>query len=196
VDLALAIAQGIGLALACGIRPFLPALLAGALASADLGVNFGGTDFAFLERSWFLLAVVVVLVLVVALERRRGSAAIAAGPVGAAVAGVGIGLGALLCAGSMADVSGTWWPGIPIGLACAVVGQATARGVLAGAGARLDAAARGALPVYADGASLVLAALAVAVPPLSVVALVLCLWLLLRRRRRAGEKYAGLRVLR
>jgi Domain of unknown function (DUF4126) len=196
VDLALAIAQGIGLALACGIRPFLPALLAGALASADLGVNFGGTDFAFLERSWFLLAVVVVLVLVVALERRRGSAAIAAGPVGAAVAGVGIGLAALLCAGSMADVSATWWPGIPIGLACAVVGQATARGVLAGAGARLDAAARGALPVYADGASLVLAALAVAVPPLSVVALVLCLWLLLRRRRRAGEKYAGLRVLR
>ena len=196
MDLALAIAQGIGLALACGIRPFLPALLAGALASADLGVNFGGTDFAFLERSGFLLAVVVVLLVVVTLERRRGSAAIAAGPVGAAVAGVGIGLGALLCAGSMADVSGTWWPGIPIGLACAVVGQATARGVLAGAGARLDAAARGALPVYADGASLVLAALAVAVPPLSVVALVLCLWLLLRRRRRAGEKYAGLRVLR
>jgi len=196
VDLALAIAQGIGLALACGIRPFLPALLAGALASADLGVNFGGTDFAFLESSWFLLAVVVLLLVVVTLERRHGPAAIAAGPVGAAVAGVAIGLGALLCAGSMADVSGTWWPGIPIGLACAVVGQATARGVLAGAGARLDAAARGALPVYADGASLVLAALAVAVPPLSVVALVLCLWLLLRRRRRAGEKYAGLRVLR
>jgi uncharacterized protein DUF4126 len=196
VDLALAIAQGIGLALACGIRPFLPALLAGALASADLGVNFSGTDFAFLERSWFLLAVVVVLVVVVTLERRRGAAAVAAGPVGAAVAGVGIGLGALLCAGSMADVSGTWWPGIPIGLACAAVGQITARGVLTGAGQRLDAAARGALPLYADGASLVLAALAVALPPLSVVALVLCLWLLIRRRRRSGEKYAGLRVLR
>lgn len=196
MDLALAIAQGIGLALACGIRPFLPALLAGALASADLGVNFGGTDFVFLERSWFLLAVVVLLVVVVALERRRGPAAIAAGPIGAALAGIALGLGALLCAGSMADVSGTWWPGIPIGLACAAVGQATARGVLAGAGERLDAAARAALPVYADGASLVLAALAVAVPPLSLAALVLCLWLLLRRRRRAGEKYAGLRVLR
>ena len=196
MDLALAIAQGIGLALACGIRPFLPALLAGALASADLGVNFGGTDFVFLERSWFLLAVVVLLVVVVALERRRGPAAIAAGPIGAALAGIALGLGALLCAGSMADVSGTWWPGIPIGLACAAVGQATARGVLAGAGERLDAAARAALPVYADGASLVLAALAVAVPPLSLAALVLCLWLLHRRRRRAGEKYAGLRVLR
>src|SRR5213079_2560798 len=45
VDLALAIAQGIGLALACGIRPFLPALLAGALAAANLGIDFGGTDF-------------------------------------------------------------------------------------------------------------------------------------------------------
>jgi hypothetical protein len=196
VDLALAIAQGIGLALACGIRPFLPALVAGALASANLGVNFTGTDFAFLERSWFLLAVVVLLVVVAVLERRRGAGVIDAGPVGAALAGVGIGLGALLCAGSMADVSGTWWPGIPIGLACAAVGQATARGVLAGAGSRLDAAARAALPVYADGASLVLAVLAVALPPLSVVVLVLCIWLLIRRRRRGGEKYAGLRVLR
>jgi hypothetical protein len=50
--------------------------------------------------------------------------------------------------------------------------------------------------VYADGASLVLAALAVALPPLSLVVLVLCLWLLIRRRRRGGEKFAGLRVLR
>ena len=54
----------------------------------------------------------------------------------------------------------------------------------------------GALPVYADGASLVLAALSVAAPPLSLVALAVCLWLLFRRRRREGEKYAGLRVLR
>ena len=196
MDLALAIAQGIGLALACGIRPFLPALLAGALAAANLGVNFTGTDFAFLERSWFLLVVVAVVVVVVALERRGGAAVIDSGPVGAAVAGVGIGLGALLCAGSMADVSSTWWPGIPIGLACAAIGQATARAVLSGAAARLDAAARGALSVYADGGSLVLAALAVAVPPVSVVALALCLWLLLRRRGREGDKYSGLRVLR
>ena len=195
MDLALAIAQGIGLALACGIRPFLPALLAGALAAANLGIDFGGTDFAFLERWWFLLVAVVALVVVVALERRRGPA-IGAGPLGAAVAGAGIGLGALLCAGSMADVSSTWWPGIPIGLACAAIGQAAVRGVLAGAATRLDAAARAALPVYADGASLVLAAVSVAAPPLSLVALAVCLWLLFRRRRREGEKYAGLRVLR
>ena len=164
--------------------------------NGSLCVDFGGTRFDFLEHSWFLLAVVVVLVVVAMLERRRGAAAIDTGPVGAAVAGLGIGLGALLCAGSMADVSGTWWPGIPIGLICAVIGQATARGVLAGAGERLDAAARAALPFYADGASLLLAGLAVALPPVSVIVLVACLWLLLRRRGRAGEKYAGLRVLR
>ena len=35
-----------------------------------------------------------------------------------------------------------------------------------------------------------------AAPPLSLVALALCLWLLLQRRRRKDEKYAGLRVLR
>ena len=68
--------------------------------------------------------------------------------------------------------------------------------MLTGAAERLDPAARTALPVYADGASLALAVVSIALPPLSIVALVLCLWLLLRRRRRAGEKYAGLRVLR
>ena len=36
--------QGIGLALAVGLRPFLPALLAGALARGDVGVDFDGTD--------------------------------------------------------------------------------------------------------------------------------------------------------
>ena len=37
------------------MRPFLPALLAGALAAADLGVDFDGTEFAFLETPWWLL---------------------------------------------------------------------------------------------------------------------------------------------
>ena len=46
----LVICQGIGLATAAGVRPFLPALLAGALAGADSGLDFDGTDFSFLER--------------------------------------------------------------------------------------------------------------------------------------------------
>src|SRR5205807_368460 len=103
VHLALVILQGAGLAAACGIRPFLPALLAGALASANLGVDFNHTDYAFLEQAGFLLAVVVALVGTVVLERRAGATAFVGGPAGAAVAGIGIGLGALLFAGSLAD---------------------------------------------------------------------------------------------
>src|SRR5688500_3196441 len=52
--------QGIGIAAAIGSRPMLPVLLAGALASADLGLDFDGTDFAFLESWPFLLAAVLV----------------------------------------------------------------------------------------------------------------------------------------
>lgn len=195
MDLALAIAQGAGLAAACGIRPFLPALLAGALASADRGVDFDRTDYAFLERPGFLIAVIVLLIAVVALER-RGGGAFEAGPIGSAVAGVGIGIGALLFAASLADVGEPAWPGLLAGLACAALAHAAVRGVFAGAAARLDEKARGALPVYADGSSVLLAGLAVLAPPVSLVALVLLTWLLIRRRGRAGEKYAGLRVLK
>ena len=55
MDFLLDLLQGVGLAAAIGIRPFLPVLLAGALASADLGIDFDGTDFAFLEGWPFLL---------------------------------------------------------------------------------------------------------------------------------------------
>jgi hypothetical protein len=40
MKLVLDILQGMGLASATGLRPFLPALLAGALATEDLGVDF------------------------------------------------------------------------------------------------------------------------------------------------------------
>ena len=52
MDLVFDLLQGAGIAAAVGIRPFLPVLLAGALAAADLGLDFGGTDLAFLEATW------------------------------------------------------------------------------------------------------------------------------------------------
>ena len=61
---------------------------------------------------------------------------------------------------------------------------------------RLDAEAGEALTVYADGTALVLAVLAIFVPPVSALALGAAVWLLISGRRRAGEKYAGLRILR
>ncbi|MDQ6750944.1 MAG: DUF4126 family protein [Actinomycetota bacterium] len=197
MDLAFAIAQGIGLAVACGVRPFLPALLAGAVATANLfWIDFDHTDYAFLEQPAFLLAVLVGVVLVVLVERRRRTAAFEPGPLGAAVAGIGIGIGALLFAGSLADAGEIAWPGLLGGLACAAVGQIAARGIFTGAAARLDSSARAALPAYADGTSLLLAAAAILLPPLSIVTLGFAVWIIVRRRRRSGEKFAGLRVLR
>src|SRR3954451_15677796 len=98
MDYVLDILQGAGLALACGVNPFLPVLIAGALASADLGLNFEGTAFAFLEEGWFLLAVTAALVLSVLLRSRLQS-----GPAQSALIGISIGFGALLCAGSVDD---------------------------------------------------------------------------------------------
>jgi Domain of unknown function (DUF4126) len=195
VRLFLDITQGMGLAGAAGVRPFLPALLAGALGRADLGVDFEHTRYAFLESTWFLLAVVVLLIITVAIERRRPGAA-ETGAYGAALGGVAVGLGALLFAGSLADHGESSWAWLVPGLACALLGQAAARSLFGRVARRLDAEARLALPLYADGGALLSAALAVVIPPVSILILGFFAWLWLGGRRRSGEKYAGLRVLR
>lgn len=196
MELLFDILQGAGLAAAAGIRPFLPALLAGALASGDLGLDFDGTRYAFLESPAFLLAVVLVLIAVVVLARRLGPDRAEEGAVGAAVAGLAIGIGALLFAGSLADRGHAAWPGLLGGAAAALLAQSVTRDLLTRTRRRLDVHARAALPLYADGAGLVLAGLAVLAPPVSLVALALLVWLLLGGRRRAGERFAGLRILR
>lgn len=195
MDLFLVICQGAGLAAAAGIRPFLPAMAAGALASMQSGIDFSGTDLAFLEQPVWLIAVVAALAFVVGWERRRPGA-FDAGALGACLAGVSIGVGALLFAGSLADERATWWPGLAAGVACAALANASARNFFVRAARRLDADARSALAVYKDGAALVVAALAIALPPVSIVVLVALVWLLVRGRSRDEEKYAGLRVLR
>jgi hypothetical protein len=69
--------------------------------------------------------------------------------------------------------------------------------VIAGARKRLpDRAAREALTVYLDAAAVLMAALVALLHPLGYVALAVLVWFLVRRRARAGEKYAGLRILR
>jgi len=190
------ICTGAGVSASSGIRPFLPALATGALASADVGVDFDGTDFAFLEGFWFLLAVLLALIVVVALQRARGADAVESGPIGAAIAGLAIGIGAVLFAGTLADHGYAWWPGLIGGAVCAALGQAAARGLFDRVRARVEPAVREALVVYADGAALIGAVLSILVPPLAIVLIAFLLWLLIGGRRRAGEKYAGLRILR
>ncbi|MDP9345715.1 MAG: DUF4126 family protein, partial [Actinomycetota bacterium] len=69
------ILQGMGVSAAAGLRPFLPTLAVGGLATADLGVDFDGTSFSFLESPWFLLAVTAALVVSVLLRARIESTA-------------------------------------------------------------------------------------------------------------------------
>jgi hypothetical protein len=174
MDAFLVICQGIGLATAAGVRPFLPALLAGALAGADSGLDFDGTDFAFLEQPVWLIAVVAALAAVVGYERRRPEA-FEAGPLGAALAGMSIGVGALLFGASLADEGHPAWAGLVAGIPCAALANASARNFFARVG---------------------IAGLAILVPPVSLVVLAGLAVLLLRGRRRDDEKYAGLRSLR
>ncbi len=191
MKLLLDILQGAGLSAAAGLRPFLPALLAGGLASGDLGIDFDGTSFAFLESPWWLLAVTVGLVASIAARRF-----FEAGAGEAALAGIGLGMGALLFAGTLDDRFDTWWPGVPAGIACAALAAAAARSLLGRVRRRLDREAAAALPVYVEGAALLLAGLSVLLPPLGLAGLVALGLLLVRSRRREGEKYAGLRILR
>ena len=191
MKLLLDIMQGMGVSAATGLRPFLPTLLVGALAADDLGVDFDGTDFSFLESPWFLLAITLALVVTTLLRSRFET------PAGeAALGGIGLGLGALLFAGTLDDRYATWWPGLLAGLGCAFIAQQGARSLITRTRARLDAEAAGALFLYTESAALVLAGLSVLVPPISVLAIAFFIWLRLGGRRREGEKYAGLRILR
>ena len=81
-------------------------------------------------------------------------------------------LGALLFAGAMADGGEPSWVGLVAGPLCAALGWLAVGGLVERARSRLDDSAAVLLTVYADGAALLLAALAVFVPPVSFVALI------------------------
>jgi hypothetical protein len=184
--------QGLGIAAGIGIRPFLPTLLVGALAAENAGVDFGGTDFSFLEQAGFLLVIVVLVAIFGFLERRGRIDALPA----LVLAGVAVVLGALLAAGSVADHSSTWWPGLIVGAAGALLGFYATRSLLIRTRARMDAQTAGTLPLYAEGAAVLSAGLSILLPPLAIVICGGLVWLLIGARRRAGEKYAGLRILK
>jgi hypothetical protein len=185
------ILQGIGLSAAAGVRPFLPTLVAGGLAIANIGVDYDGTEFSFLESPAFLLAVAIVMVLTLLLRGRLDTP-----PAQAALAGAGTGLGALLFAATLDDRHSVWWPGLIAGVLFAGLASAAVRDLFNRTRSRLDAEAASALPIYAEGVAMVIAALSILLAPVALLAVGLFVWLLAGGRRREGEKYAGLRILR
>src|SRR5450755_2024379 len=62
--------QGIGIAAAVGIRPFLPALVVGALAAGDIQISFAHSSYSFLQGAPFLLVMVIGVALLALTERR------------------------------------------------------------------------------------------------------------------------------
>ncbi|WP_028057335.1 DUF4126 family protein [Candidatus Solirubrobacter pratensis] len=186
--------QGLGIAAAIGIRPFLPTLLAGALAAENVGLDFDGTDFSFLEKPGFLLAMLVAVAVLGFIERRRDLSSNRSAV--AVLLGIALVLGMLQVSGSIADHSDDWWPGLIVGAVAAGLGFAATRSLFARVRTRLDAEAQSALPLFAEGAALIGAGVSILLPPLAILVVGALAWLLIGGRRRAGEKYAGLRILR
>ena len=194
MDLFLAISQGIGTSVAAGVRAFLVALLVGALARANAGVDFEGTEYEFLESTFWLALMLALIVMSWWIERSD----IPVSPAAVAVAAAAI--GAVLFAGSLSERDYTPAPGLFAGALVALLGFIAARAFLGGAQERLSArgenSASGTLEAIVEGAVLVFATLALLVEPVAYLGLAFCGWVLLVRRRRAGEKYEGLRILR
>src|SRR3954454_15171292 len=186
------IGQGAGLSGATGIRPFLPTLLAGTLARGDALIDFDGSGWQFLESPGFLLAIFVLALLKFGAERSGANL----GLVERGTLILGLVLGALLFAGSLAAGDHAAWPGLVAGVLCALLARASLGGVFERASQRLDEGAAGMLEVYAEGAGLVLALIAILAPPLAFLALAAFLLLLVKGGQAEGRKYAGLRVLR
>jgi uncharacterized membrane protein YhaH (DUF805 family) len=197
VSLGFDIGQGAGLAGASGVRPFLPPILTGALASGDIGVDFDNTSFSWVESPGFLIVVLALSVAVYLYERRAPQPAPGErSQVQAITAVLAMVFGAVLFGASLAEGNQTEWPGVIAGMACALLGFAAVALLFARARARLEGGAAALLNVYADVTSLALAVLTIVFPPLGYAVLVGFLVLLFRAQRGGDQKYEGLRILR
>jgi hypothetical protein len=207
VHLVFDIFQAVGLSAAVGIRPFLPALAAGALASGDVELTFTHTGYAFLQSATFLLALVIGVIILTFLERRfpdggngkgkgKPDEFLDQGPLAWVILLAGAAIAAIFFAGELSRAHAIVWPGYIGGPVCALIGAAAVRPLFARVRKRLDADAAKALPLYAEGTAILLGVLSVLAPPVGPIGLALLLWLLIAGRSRGERKYAGLRILR
>ena len=188
--------QGIGIAAAVGIRPFLPSVAVGAMGAADVQIDFDHTSYSFLEQAPFLLVMVIGVVLLAVTERRATREQLEGRFVIAVLAVVSLVLGALFFAGALAQDRYAVWPGLVAGALCASVGILATRPLIDRVRTRLDEESAAMLPLFSESGALLAAVLSVLLPPVGLVVLLLLLWLLYAGRQRGEQKYAGLRILR
>jgi uncharacterized membrane protein len=196
MHLAFDIFTGIGVAAAVGIRPFLPALVAGALAGGDVEGSFKHTDLSFLQKPVFLLIMVLGVVLLGVLERRFSDRPQDPRWLTYGLAAASLALGALFFGAELARRHDPIVIGIVAGVICAGVGVLATLPLLTRVRARLDRDAVTALPFITAAVAAVAAALSVVAPPFGVILFLALLWLLVAGRGREQQKYAGLRILR
>ncbi|MBF6619441.1 MAG: DUF4126 family protein [Patulibacter sp.] len=183
--------QGVGIAAAAGASPFLPLAVAALAGLVGVGADYEGTSFSVLE-SPVVLALSVVLAVVAFVLRKRfenlaGERVMLA---------LGMVFGAVVTAATIADHSSTWWPGLIAGALAALITGLGVQSLLRRTRARLDRDGQTTLAVGATLGALVVAVLAVILPPLGLIAVIAGIWLYVGGRRRESSKHAGLRVLR
>jgi hypothetical protein len=196
------IGQGAGLATTTGARPLLPVIVTGVMAHEDAGVNFTGTDWSWME-SWVFIGILAAAFAAFWLLDRSGTNKLmrpkgrppeAEPPYWILCAAAG----ALLFAGSLADGGETSWPGLLGGAIAGFVGYLALGRLFMRANQRLVSAGDPGvvLGLGRDLLVIVLTVLVVLVDVVGYVVLIAAVVLLLSARRREGEKYEGLRVLR
>ncbi len=116
------------------------------------------------------------------------------GAIGNALLVVAVIGGAALFGISLAAEDHPAWPGWPVGAAFAAFSFLVVRDLAEAAARRAEGA--GFIAALIALGALVLAGLSVLVPPISIAAFAVLVWLYLGRRRRAAQKYEGLRSLR
>src|SRR3954469_1786943 len=119
------IGQSAGLATTSGARPFIAVIATGVLAHEDVGIDFTGTDWSWME-SWIFIGILALLYIAFWFMDRKGDSELIRpggrpmeeGPyrVMCAVAG------ALLFAASLADGGETAWPGLIAGAVIGFIG--------------------------------------------------------------------------
>lgn len=216
MSLVIDLGVGAGLATASGARPFLPPLVVGGLASADAGIDFDGTDFAFLEHPAFLAAVFAAAVAWYLLRRRAlaedaGPSRTLSGTIDLSDMAppegksaywlesiLAVVLGSLLFAGALEDGGTEGAIGIFAGLGCAALGFVAMQTLFSGASRRLEQGGDNAtaLTVARDVLAVALAVLSVLVPFFGYAALLAFAVYLLAATRQRRLKYKGLRILK